>query len=150
MLHVSLLVLFSSLLLMQVAYAQVPSLPECANQSWFTVCVTSYQILDDNNVVVYGTVKQDYPFTIRLLSVTGTAESLGFTIGAGEIMNLPTDLPTRTEVPLQASLHANQPIPHTFILHNSQLFHITVTAQFCIPWFFGCVVPFSYTYATDV
>jgi hypothetical protein len=126
--------------------------PGCAIQpftyqyAFITITVTDYKITDPTHATVYGSIRNNGWFTVRLLSADGTVNTEdGTELITGDLFGLPVDVAPGSSVPGQATLLGYYTLAEVKQM-NIQAIHVHAEGTYCFPTWLGCVGPFTHTY----
>jgi hypothetical protein len=114
--------------------------------AFITITVTDYKITDPTHATVYGSIRNEGWFTVRLLSADGTVTTEdGTDLIAGDLFGLPVDVGPRSTVSAQATLLGYHTLAE-FKQMNMRAIHVHAEGTYCFPTWVGCVGPFTHTY----
>jgi hypothetical protein len=114
--------------------------------AFITITVTDYTITDPNHATVYGSIRNNGWFTVRLLSADGTVSTRdGTDLITGQLFGLPVDVAPGSSVPAQATLLGYYTLAEVKQMQIQEI-HVHAEGAYCFPAWLGCVGRFSHTY----
>jgi hypothetical protein len=139
----ALLLLVILTLTLTPAYAMRPF---TYHYAFITITVTDYKFTDPKHATLYGSIRNDGWFTVRLLSAHGTVNTAtDVNLATGDLVGLPVDVAPGASVSAQATLLGYYTLAD-FKQMKIDGIHVHAEGTYCFPTWLGCMGPFTHTY----
>jgi hypothetical protein len=119
--------------------------PFTYHYAFITVTVTDYKFTDPKHAILYGSIRNDGWFTVRLLSGDGTVNANDIDLATGDLIGLPVDVAPGASVSAQATLLGYYTLADLKQMKIDGV-HVHAEGRYCFPTWLGCMGPFTQNY----